>query len=34
MTVDGKVYEEETIMVAVSNGKFYGGCLMLSQMPI
>ncbi len=25
MTVDGKVYEEETIMVAVSNGKFYGG---------
>ncbi|MGI6608737.1 MAG: diacylglycerol/lipid kinase family protein [Erysipelotrichaceae bacterium] len=25
MTVDGKVYEEETILVAVSNGRFYGG---------
>ncbi|HPW52982.1 MAG TPA: diacylglycerol kinase family lipid kinase [Erysipelotrichaceae bacterium] len=25
MTVDGKVYEEDTIMVAVSNGQFYGG---------
>ena len=25
MTVDGKVYEEETILVAVSNGQFYGG---------
>ncbi len=25
MTVDGRVYEEETIMVAVSNGQFYGG---------
>lgn len=25
MTVNGKVYEEETILVAVSNGQFYGG---------